>query len=85
MAGPVRGPVVRRAAGAQNEATETTASAGHLLVDLSTAKTLVSALLVSAIVLFSVYSVRMLIIEIARDLKAGRAQRTVATEGSRAD
>lgn len=54
-------------------------------MDLSTAKTLVSALLVSAIVLFSVYSVRMLIIEIARDLKAGRAQRTVATEGSRAD
>ncbi len=44
-------------------------------MDVSTAKTLVSALLVSAIFLFSVVSLRMFIAEIGRDLRSARAQR----------
>ena len=47
-------------------------------MDVSTAKTLVSALLVSAILLFSVVSLRMIVAEIGRDLRSARAQRAAA-------
>ena len=47
-------------------------------MDVSTAKTLVSALLVGAIVVFSIVSLRMFVLEVGRDLRASRAQRAAA-------
>lgn len=47
-------------------------------MDVSTAKTLVSALLVGAIVVFSIVSLRMFVLEIGRDLRSARAQRTAS-------
>lgn len=46
-------------------------------VDPATAKTLVSVLLVVAITLFSLFSFRMFVSEVFRDLKAGRARRAL--------
>lgn len=47
-------------------------------MDVSTAKTLVSALLVFAILFFSLFSFRMIVSEIGRDLKRVRGQRAAA-------
>ncbi|MCJ2007126.1 hypothetical protein MKK70_03835 [Methylobacterium sp. E-041] len=47
-------------------------------MDVSTAKTLVSAVLVCAIVLFSGISLRMFVLEVGRDLRSARAQRVTA-------
>lgn len=44
-------------------------------MDIDTAKTLVSVALVAAIAAFSYVSLRMLVSEVVRDLKAGWAER----------
>ena len=51
-------------------------------MDVSTAKTLVSALLVCAIVAFSVVSLRMFVREVVRDLRAARAQRDAGRDAA---
>ena len=51
-------------------------------MDVSTAKTLVSALLVFAILFFSLFSFEMIVSEIGRDLKVVRGQRAAAGKGT---
>ena len=53
-------------------------------MDIDTAKTLVSAVLVVCIALFSFVSFEMIIKNVAYDLKTARAQRA-ANDGTRAD
>lgn len=74
MAAPVHSGMAHRAAGAQLGISPSTRT-GYFAVDVSTAKTLVSALLVSAIVIFTIVSLQMFASALIRDLKDAGTRR----------